>query len=155
MTLRELAAGLTATAVALAALFLISELGVRIYSRWAIVYDIEMSRYANEIKAASPNPLIGHVHRPNADAYLMGTAVKINSDGLRDREYPVERTASRRILFLGDSLTFGWGVEKAKTFEESLETKLNETRPTEIINLGTGNYNTEQEVNFFLEKGLK
>ena len=36
-----------------------------------------------------------------------------------------------------------------------LEAELSKTRPTEIINFGTGNYNTEQEVNLFLEKGLK
>jgi lysophospholipase L1-like esterase len=85
----------------------------------------------------------------------MGVPVSINSDGFRDREYPVERDASNRIIFLGDSLTFGWGVEKSKTFKDILEAKLSETHPTQIINFGTGNYNTEQEVSLFLEKGLK
>jgi len=58
-------------------------------------------------------------------------------------------------VILGDSLTFGWGVEKELTFEERLEARLDETRPTEVINLGVGNYNTTQQVHLFLAKGLK
>jgi lysophospholipase L1-like esterase len=152
---REAAANLFASVICLGALLLVSEAAIRIYLHWSLVYDIEMSRYAMDVKVQSPNPLIGHVHRPNAQADLMGVAVTIDSDGFRDREYPVERNASRRIIFLGDSLTFGWGVEKSKTFKEILEAKLSESKPTEIINFGTGNYNTEQEANLFLEKGLK
>jgi hypothetical protein len=155
MTTREAAAGLVASAIAFVALFAITEAAIRIYARWSPVYDVEMSRYAMELKTESSNPLIGHVHKPNAQARLMGVPVKINSDGLRDREYPIGRNASRRIILLGDSLTFGWGVEKSKTFDEILEARLSETIPTEIINFGTGNYNTVQEVNLFLEKGLK
>jgi hypothetical protein len=149
------AGGLLTTVIGIGAVLLVSEVTIRIYAHRWLIYDLEMSRYAMEIKTESPNPLIGHVHKPNTQARLMGVPVKINSDGFRDREYPIERNASRRIIFLGDSLTFGWGVEKSKTFEELIEAELNETIPTEIINFGTGNYNTEQEVNLFNEKGLK
>jgi len=155
MRANDLAMGVLTTAISLGAVLAISEITIRVYAHWWLIYDLEMSRYAMEIKTESPNPRIGHVHKPNTEARLMGVPVKINSDGFRDREYPIERNASHRIIFLGDSLTFGWGVEKSKTFEEIIEAKLNETVPTEIINFGTGNYNTEQEVNLFLEKGLK
>jgi lysophospholipase L1-like esterase len=155
MKVREAAIGFLATATVFATLLAVSEITIRLYTYWSPIYDLEMSRYALELKISSVNPLIGHVHKPHAKATLMGVPVSINSDGFRDREYPVERGASRRIIFLGDSLTFGWGVEKSKTFKDILEARLSETRPTEIINFGTGNYNTEQEVNLFLEKGLK
>ncbi len=131
------------------------ELALRVYTHVALIYDVEMTRYATDIKQASPNPLIGHVNRPNSEARLMGVDVRINSDGFRDREYPVARHGGRRLIFLGDSLTFGWGVEKSRTFEEILEADLNRTAPTEVINFGAGNYNTEQEVNLFVAKGLK
>lgn len=147
------AGGLLATALTLVALVIVSEITLRLYLRRSLVYDIEMARYATEIKVASANPRIGHVHRPNAEATLMGVHVKINADGFRDREYPIARGDRRRVVVLGDSLTFGWGVEKAQTFEELLETDLSTTIPTEIINFGTGNYNTEQEVALFREKG--
>jgi lysophospholipase L1-like esterase len=81
--------------------------------------------------------------------------VRINSDGLRDVEHAVAHGDRYRIIFLGDSFTFGWGVREADTFKSQLETALNQRYPTEIINFGIGNYNSEQEVNLFLEKGLK
>jgi lysophospholipase L1-like esterase len=155
MKIREIASGLLVTVAAVFLSLVLSEMAVRVYSHWNLIYDIEMSRYAMDIKEQSPNPLIGHVHRPNSEARLMGVDVKINSDGFRDREYPVARDGKYRMIFLGDSLTFGWGVEKAKTFEEILERELSTRRPTEIINFGVGNYNTVQEVNLFLDKGLK
>jgi lysophospholipase L1-like esterase len=146
---------LATTVVTLVILLALTEITIRIYTQQTLIYDVEMSRYATEIKLTSPNPLIGHVHAPVAEAMLMGVRVKTNSDGLRDREYPVARNSRNRIIFLGDSLTFGWGVEKSKTFEEILESEMSRGTPTEIINFGTGNYNTEQEVNLFLERGRK
>jgi len=134
---------------------IIMEFTVRVYTNYSIFYDIEMTKYANQVKRPSDNLKIGHVHRPGVEATLMGVNVKINSDGLRDRDYSVNRGKKHRIIFLGDSLTFGWGVEKEDTFESLLEEKLDRIRPTEILNFGTGNYNSEQEVNLFLEKGVK
>jgi lysophospholipase L1-like esterase len=141
--------------VPLALFLLLSEGFLRIYLRSHIFYDVEMSRYARLLKLDSPNPLIGHHHVPAAQATLMGVSVRINSDGFRDDEYGVERGDKRRIMFLGDSLTFGWGVEKEQTFEHLLEGDLDAQAPTEVINLGIGNYNTTQEFNLFIEKGLK
>ena len=150
------AAGACATtALALLILLGASEVALRLYTRRSLVYDIEMSRYATELKVVSANPRIGHEHRPNGDATLMGVRVHINSDGFRDWEYAVERGDGRRIIFLGDSLTFGWGVPKVKTFEALLEAELSKSGTTEIINFGTGNYNTAQEVALFRAKGLK
>jgi lysophospholipase L1-like esterase len=117
-------------------------------------YAVEMARYGTQIEMASANPRIGHVHRPGREARLMDVPVRINSDGLRDDELPRERGQARRLLFLGDSITFGWGVEKQATFEHRLERRLSEeVAPTEIVNFGTGNYNTTQAVQRFLEQG--
>lgn len=135
--------------------FLLGELIIRLYLGHKTIYDIEMSRYSMSIKTDSENPLIGHVHKPNSSGRLMDVMVNINSDGLRDREYPIQNSGKNRMIFLGDSLTFGWGVEQEDTFDNVIEQKLNSKHPTEIINFGTGNYNTVQELNLFLEKGLK
>jgi len=113
-----------------------------------------MSRYARTLKVDAENPLIGHVHRPNSEARLMNATVRINSEGFPDDEFPRTKGDRWRIIFLGDSLTFGWGVEKEESFEHLLDRALDGRSPTEIINFAAGNYNTVQEVNLFLDKGL-
>jgi hypothetical protein len=133
----------------------LGEFVLRAYLARHIFFDVEMSRYALTLKVDSDNPLIGHHHRPSSEAQLMGVTVRTNADGFRDDEYPLERDGRRRIMFLGDSLTLGWGVEQEQTFEHLLETRLDALRPTEVINLGVGNYNTTQEVNLFIDKGAK
>jgi hypothetical protein len=146
---------IAAILVSLIIFMVLLEVSLQIYTRMFIYYDVEMSRYAAEVKEKSDNPKIGHVHKPNASAHLMGVDVDINSDGFRDEEYNFQRNEKSRIVVLGDSLTFGWGVEKADTYEVVLEQMLSDARPTEMINFGHGNYNTEQQVNLFKEKGLK
>ena len=131
------------------------EILMRVYTAYAQYYDIEMTRYAMALKMPAGDAQIGHVHRPETAARLMGVDVRINQDGFRDRDYPVARTGARRMIFLGDSLLFGWGVAEDARFESILERELGKRAPTEIINFGTGNYNTEQEVHLFLKKGLK
>ena len=156
MILRNIGGTLASILVALGLLFVVSEIALRIYMHYAIFYDVEMARYANEFKLTASDPRIGHVHKPNSEGRLMGVTVRINADGLRDADYPVPRGDGYRIIFLGDSLTFGWGVRKGETLESLIEAKCRRREPTaEILNFGTGNYNTEQEVRLFIEKGMK
>jgi lysophospholipase L1-like esterase len=153
--IKDIGAVVLSVILALGVFFALGEVALRIYTGDVIFYDIEMTRYANELKLPSANPLIAHIHRPNGSSVLMGVPVEISADGLRDDDYPVARTESRRIAFLGDSLTFGWGVASDDTFQSILERELNQAQSIEILNFGTGNYNTEQQVNLFIEKGLK
>jgi lysophospholipase L1-like esterase len=155
MTLRRSLRGLLVVLLSFAVFLAMLEVTLQIYTRAFTYYDVEMSRYAVNAKRRSENPKIGHVHRPNVSMKLMGVDVRINSDGLRDREYDVARGESYRIIALGDSLTFGWGVDEADCFVTLLEHDIGQTTPVELINFGNGNYNTEQQVNLFFEKGLK
>jgi lysophospholipase L1-like esterase len=118
-------------------------------------YDLEMWKYAKHVKAVSENQELGHAHRPNAAAHLMGVDVRINALGLRDRNIPVAKDPnSKRILMLGDSITFGWGVPAALTASKRLETALRESGANvDIINTGVGNYNTRMEVEYFMTQG--
>lgn len=132
----------------------------RIFFTMKLDYQIEMSRYAALMKRQVDHLGPSHAHRPGQAAHLMGVDVKINEDGFRDREYPIEKPKdSFRILMLGDSLTFGWGVEVDDCFSNIIERRLNENlagksvRQVEVINTGIGNFNTVQEVNFYLTRG--
>lgn len=133
------------------------ELYVEVFVDDGMQYEIEMWRYAAEIKQISRNPRIGHEHHPEASARLMRVDVAINSDGLRDRELSPDRTPGEfRIMMLGDSLTFGYGILVEKTYSKRLEAKLrNAGHAVEVINSGMGNYNTSMEVEYFIACGAK
>jgi lysophospholipase L1-like esterase len=85
-----------------------------------------------------------------------GAEISTNSFGFRDKEYDRDRPAGRRrIVFLGDSFTLGWGVKAEDTFSKRLERMLNGVHEgVEVINMGVGNYNTTMEVELFRLKGL-
>lgn len=121
-------------------------------------YHIEMWKYAVQLKRISANPEIGHEHVPGGVARLMDTEVRINKDGLRDREHtPAKAPGEVRILMLGDSTMFGWGVNQDETIAKHVEQALNKEAPdpfVEVINSGVGNYNTAMEVAYFLERGI-
>jgi lysophospholipase L1-like esterase len=142
---------------------LVSLAGVELVTRAVIDdgmnFDLEMWKYARDIKRKSPIQSLGHEHTPNTSGKFMGATVNINTMGLRDREYPQEKPQDGlRILMLGDSVTFGWGVEAVDTVAKKLEEKLNagaENAGVEVINAGVGNYNTIQEVTYFLKRGAR
>jgi hypothetical protein len=154
---REHALSLLMVVVSLAVCALGIELFVRAFIDDGMHFDLEMWKYARDVKVISDDRLIGHAHRPNSQERLMGVDVKINSKGLRDREIPYERAGSApRILMLGDSFTEGWGVPFEETFSKRVE-RLYAARGTsaEVINTGVGNYNTIMEVEYFLNEGYK
>ncbi len=120
-------------------------------------FGIEMWRYARTLKRKSENPNIGHEHVAGGKATLMGVPVEISSQGLRDREFAIPKQHGRRILILGDSMTFGWGAGVHNTYAKRLEQLLGQSGVTtyEVVNAGVGNYNTVQEVAWFERSGLK
>ena len=65
--------------------------------------------------------------------------IRINSLGWRDREISLEKKEDTfRIVALGDSITFGWGVELHETYVKQLETilkKQNSYKNYEVINI--------------------
>lgn len=138
------------------------ETALRLYFQHFPDYDIEMWRYALELKAGVDDDR-SHIHIPNSSSVLMGVPVQINSKGLRDREYAYEKPAGTyRILVIGDSFAFGWGVTFEKTFPKRLEAMLrsrnHQTREyaaIEVINAGIGNYNTAQELAWLRQEGVK
>ncbi len=76
-----------------------------------------------------------------------------NADGLRDREYRHERSPGRRrILVLGDSVTWCWGVERDECFTERMEALLPDT---DVINAGVPGYSTAQELLYYERDGRR
>ena len=131
------------------------EVALRFYFHHSKDFAIEMWKYAAQLKLPVSNPDLGFTHVPNRHAFLMGVDVHINSHGYRDHEFSVVKApGTYRILMLGDSTTFGWGVQLEATIPKLLESRLNEGRLSgidrfEVLNAGVGNYNTVQELAFY------
>ena len=120
---------------------------------------MEMWKYAIQLKRPVANPDLSFGHVPNRHAFLMGVDVEINSQGLRDNDHSLAKPpGTYRIMMLGDSTTFGWGVPLKNTAVKILERKLNDGRIAghkkfEVINAGVGNYDTVQEVTYYETQG--
>ncbi len=103
---------------------------------------------------SSPDPILRYVPRPGS--------IGINAYGIRDHDYPLARPAGGlRIVIIGDSVGYGFcndgevlGVDSV--FPKQLEQMLRQSssRPVEVINLCVSGYDTVQEVEFLVQKGL-
>lgn len=88
-------------------------------------------------------------------------SIKINSKGYRDKEYNIKKDKnSFRILVLGDSSTFGIGVNSlTKTYHSLLEEKLNNDYNSkinfEVINGGVTGYTSYQGLQIYKHKFSK
>ena len=101
-------------------------------------------------------PYVRYRMRPGTDRRVINTVnrrelerghkvrLKANSLGFRSGELPRRKAPQTyRIVFLGDSTTFGWGVEAEERFSERLAARLNARRDGmryEVINLGIPGY---------------
>jgi len=86
----------------------------------------------------------------------------INSDTLNERfDYEINKDDKTfRIITLGDSFTFGYGVDTKYNWTELLEDKLNQLSCTnfnkmEVINLGVSAYDIQYSVERFKLRGKK
>ena len=129
----------------LAASIIIIEGIIRIINSDMKNYDIEMWRYSNELKIQ--DPILGHNHLKNKSSILQGVEIKLNSEGMRSDEFDIN---DKKILFLGSSISLGWGVEQKDSYPEIIQTKLlNDSTNYKVLNGSIGNYNTFRYVNNF------
>jgi len=114
-------------------------------------YDIEMWRYARLLKHKSEEPLLAFEHVPNKSAVLELVDIRTNEWGLRGGPLPQLAPGQRRIVFLGSSITLGWGVPEDQTLTSRLQQMFAARgQDVQILNAGIGNYNAVRYVNRFL-----
>jgi hypothetical protein len=107
----------------------------------------------------TPDRELGWRLVPGARDEWGGVRVSINARGMRgpalDHEKP---EGTLRILFLGDSVTFGYGVERDEDlFAQGVGRELTRRlgRPVEIVNAGVGGYSPWQQALFFEREGVR
>jgi hypothetical protein len=89
------------------------------------------------------DPEFGWSARPNSAGHITITrTVKSNHNSLGMRDIEVDPAASSTILFLGDSLTWGFDVEPEERFSDLLRPNL---PSVQILNAGIVGYGTDQE----------
>jgi hypothetical protein len=134
---------------------LLLEVGLRIVNPWGMDFFHWLPYH---MQGMLDDPDLGYVH-PRSVSYRMGkNVVTLNSQGLRDKEIPYDKPpGEKRILLLGDSVTFGWGVSDGEPFADQMEPLLKSTtgRNWEVINAGVNGYNTQQEDTYFRREGVR
>ncbi len=132
-----------------------SDLSVLEVENRAAIQQPETELKLGQIIQLSAHPRIIYELIPNSHYRFQGVAVQTNAQGFRDVDYPkakVKRT--RRVIGLGDSVLFGWGVNETDSYFTQLETRLNQQDSIsyELINTGVPGYNTSMEVALLEEK---
>ena len=101
--------------------------------------------------------VLGWASRPSHTGVLdngfFRTPVRTNARGLRGPERPYAKPSDRtRVLILGDSFAWGFGVEDDETVAARLETQ----RPgTEVVNGGVSGYSTDQSLLWLRREGVR
>jgi hypothetical protein len=119
------------------------------------VLDVRTASYHAIAGFTVHDPVLGWKLAPSRETLFRGAhfAVQVsqNAEGLRDRHYPYDREPGRRrILVLGDSVVWCWGVEQSDCFTERLEA----ARPdTDVVNAGVPGYSTAQEISSSSRRG--
>src|SRR2546422_5396446 len=94
---------------------------------------------------------------PDQIAFTADKPVRVNSRGLRGAEIELSPNPGYlRLLWLGDSIVFGFGVTDEEVGTRRVEVRMGEKGvKTEGINAAVPAYNTEQEVAFLARDGIQ
>lgn len=83
------------------------------------------------------------------------TPLAISSQGLRGPALPPKSPEEKRLLVLGDSFIFGWGVEEQETLAARLEALLVPEQPSwRVINAGIPGFGVLDEVDWLEAHGF-
>ena len=153
---RSLLRRLAESAAALALALLLAELGARACLR--LPARVQPSSLGlKELVADELAPGMGEclvrggqaaAEYPTADGGLREVRYRTSADGFRDRVYPRERQPGNlRLALLGDSVTFGFGINEEDTLPRQLERELNARFDgrIEVMNCGIYSFNATQQ----------
>jgi lysophospholipase L1-like esterase len=136
--------GLMLVVVSLITALALLEAGLRITGYGKVPrreLDVEFFRF---------DPLYGWGNNPHAKGQFKMedsvSEVKINSRGLRlDKDHSYARHGKPRLAIMGDSFTWGYGVDNDERFSDILERDFFRTE-VEVFNAGVIGYGTDQEL---------
>lgn len=90
--------------------------------------------------------------KPGYSGFVYGVGRTFDTDGFLAIDTPkIHDRTRRKIVAIGDSVTFGYGVSAEEAFPERLDRSL---PGTSVINLGLPGYSSYQGLQVLLEQGL-
>ena len=131
-------------AVSLLAGLLVCEAGVRIAGVGGMI-------------AYQPDPTWGYTMRPEQRVYVYGHPVDVNSLGFRGPELSAAKSpGSVRIVFLGDSVTYGGGqAREEEIFVRRIEADLRRAGTSvEALNISASGWSPQNWIAFVEHRGL-
>lgn len=128
----------------------------------ALLGEVGCRMFTPQVKYGTlPDWMLGDMLRFSADIYLgwelQPDRLDHNSAGTRGGEVAREKAQGvRRIAMIGDSVTYGLGVQAEEAFPSLLESKLRHPGrgPVEVLNFGVPGYSTFQEYTQLKNRGL-
>jgi lysophospholipase L1-like esterase len=111
------------------------------------------------IHRRSSDPTLIYELVPGSSCEREGVPITINAAGFRDDEFPEAPPDGFRIVLVGDSVAWGFGVPMESAFPQVLERELRQlgSAPyaTSIVyNLAVDGYSTAQEIRLLETRGL-
>jgi lysophospholipase L1-like esterase len=121
---------------------------------------LRLMGYGN-LEVYDPDPRLYWRLKPNQHCFtkVNHKPVRINSLGTRGPEFQPSKPAQTfRILSLGDSRTFGWGLTEDETYSARLghllQEKFGAGKRVEVINAGVNGWALDQMYVYFRDVGL-
>jgi lysophospholipase L1-like esterase len=136
-------------------------LGTFLFALFILEFVLRLSGFGN-LEIYEPDPKLYWKLKPNQNCFTKvdHKPVHINSHGTRGKEFQVDKPASTiRILSLGDSRTFGWGLSESETYsgllEQMLQRKFGGVKRVEVINAGVNAWSYAQMFVYFRDTALQ
>lgn len=133
----------------------------------ALEMILRWSGYGN-LEIYEPDPVLYWKLKSNQNCFtkIDRKPVRINAHGTRGPEFSLEKPPDTiRILSLGDSRTFGWGLADEETYSRRLESMLNDfmasepsavgAKRVEVINAGVNAWSYSQMLVYFRDIALE
>lgn len=117
---------------------------------YLLIPDSKSDTLESILRILEEDPVLFWKQRPYLNTAFQGVNIKTNSLGLRNKKLIREKKENTyRIICLGASPTFGWGVEYSNTYPLLLEQILNKSQlpqdmKIEVINAGQIGYSSYQ-----------
>jgi hypothetical protein len=106
----------------------------------------------------TPDSACEYILKPDQRVYRFFSSTRTNHYGMRSEEVPLSRDLGRlRILFVGDSLTYGTSrVDQNEIFTEILHKELPSIvhKPVDVLNASAGAWAPDNEVSYIRSRGI-